>query len=58
MFAKCTYADCKKANECKRFLESQNGAEYEFKNICTEENNFRWFVQVDNKIENKKPLIY
>ena len=43
----CLHKDCPKAKECYRFnaLASQWQSYMEFKNICNEKNNYKWFWQ-------------
>lgn len=48
--AKCNHKDCKKSNECYRFLtKSNNYQSYaDFKEICRSPT-FKWFCPTNNK---------
>ena len=51
----CQNSNYIKKDLCERFQNKQ-GEVMKFKNICTKENNYKWFWQNKNKIkkENKK----
>lgn len=46
----CKHSDCSKSDQCKRFA-TQEGEVILFKNICDELNNYKWFLQDDNKLQ-------
>ena len=53
-FCLCKYDKCEKSNICKRFLtkESQlfNPVPMKFINLCKENNNYRWLMEIDQII--------
>ena len=53
-FCLCKHDKCEKSNICKRFLtkESQlfNPVPMKFINLCKENNNYRWLMEIDQII--------
>mgnify|MGYP000973828135 CR=1 FL=1 len=46
----CEYNQCPKKDSCERFQNKQ-GELMEFKNICTKENNYKWFWESKNNMK-------
>jgi hypothetical protein len=46
--ARCGNNECPKKNECSRYTEDKNVVCVEFKNICNEKNEFKWFDKKNN----------
>lgn len=47
--SQCKHNECEKSNSCYRFLakpESKDQAYNKFENICTPENNYKWYWEV------------
>jgi len=48
-FSLCKFEDCKKSQNCLRFLAKPNmyqSWEYEMENICNESNGYEYFIEV------------
>lgn len=48
---KCEFKECVKFAECYRSIAQSSN--YDFKNICKEENEYKWFMQNKN-VESEK----
>lgn len=52
----CEYEQCEKSNSCRRFLDTPNPkwqSYSKFQNICSQSNNYEWFIQADEAIIKK-----
>jgi hypothetical protein len=49
---KCNHKKCKKKKECFRFHEAK-GELILFKNICSKENEYKWFIERKKEIITK-----
>ena len=47
----CRYEKCPKSKECLRFLSPyEEFFLWDFKNVCNEENNYKWFWKANQEI--------
>jgi len=55
-FCLCVDIECKKSNECYRFLNKSSGNPIyiKFHNICSESGGYRWFWQAPNELIKKE----
>lgn len=48
----CKNKKCSKKDQCFRFtIENPTACEIDFKQICKESNNYKWFYEMENKIQ-------
>jgi hypothetical protein len=45
----CKNQECEKSCDCERFI-NQDGVEINFKAVCREDNDYKWFWEVENKV--------
>jgi hypothetical protein len=48
MYCKCEHTKCSKAADCKRI--NGQAVVVGFKNICNEENDFKWYIKDKSKL--------
>jgi len=51
----CQYSECEKANSCRRYLDESSPEQCyaRFQNICSEDNNYQYFIQASEALINK-----
>lgn len=49
----CKNNECINKDNCERFT-TKDGEPLEFKNICNEQNNYQWIMQLNKDLEVKK----
>ncbi len=55
--SQCTYSKCEKSNNCYRFLATPDPLYQKynkFENICTQDNNYKWYWEVKQSIVKKE----